>query len=540
MRVFRIAATAVFIAAALAVVYLLFEPGPPHHIRIAAGPADGGYHAMASALAREIRPHGVRVEVLETHGSKDNIERMVRRGEAEFGIVQGGVQTSANTANLHTLATIDLEPVLIMARPGNAPQTFDDIARQRIIAGAPGSGTLDLFEQLVRLTGRSPRTAPLRLSNHEAAEAFAAGKGDVIFSVTPISSAWLRAFVHEQDVHFVSPPMQPALARHFRSLTELTLVKGVIDPKRDVPGRDVRILATATNLVARADVHAATKMLVLQALSHVDHGSRLLGTEGRFPSLDLAYYTVDPEAKRFFSKGLPWIRRNLPYWLANSVERLYLLILPLLTLLYPLVHGLPRLRNQRRHQVIERWYERLADIERAFAGAPTDESNIRRLSERLDRFARDLEARQKQLGSLQDYFALRFHVERVRRTLWRSMVTGWVEEMEKSVASGTAAPDAVTLRTRDELAADIDLELQALAAMEQRYRRSDVASEYVDDLLDLKRGFERLAMQLRRSSTDDGIDDDADALPPQTATSTVTRLYEHMPPTAGPRTSSSD
>ena len=101
--------------------YFLVEPAPPKEIRIAAGSKTGAYYPIAQRLAERMRPHGVRVEVLETNGASHNLKLMTGEAPPELALVQGGTHPpkSSNTSQLRTLATVDLEPVWLIAKPGS-------------------------------------------------------------------------------------------------------------------------------------------------------------------------------------------------------------------------------------------------------------------------------------------------------------------------------------------------------------------------------------------------------------------------------------
>ena len=70
MRSFTIVVLISLAAVAIVVTYFLVEPAPPKEIRIAAGSRSGAYYPIAQRLAQKMRPHGVRVEILETKANR--------------------------------------------------------------------------------------------------------------------------------------------------------------------------------------------------------------------------------------------------------------------------------------------------------------------------------------------------------------------------------------------------------------------------------------------------------------------------------------
>ena len=73
--------------ATIVVAYFLVEPAPPKEIRIAAGSRSGAYYPIAQRLAESMRPHGVRVEVIETNGASHNLELMTGEAPPELALV---------------------------------------------------------------------------------------------------------------------------------------------------------------------------------------------------------------------------------------------------------------------------------------------------------------------------------------------------------------------------------------------------------------------------------------------------------------------
>ena len=47
------------------------------------------------------------------------------------------------------------------------------------------------------------------------------------------------------------------------------------------------------------------------------------------------------EADRFFKSGKPFLQRYLPYWLANLVDRMVVLLIPLIAVLVQLIKIMP-------------------------------------------------------------------------------------------------------------------------------------------------------------------------------------------------------
>lgn len=483
---------------AVTLAYLLVEPLPPSEIRIAAGPKDGGYYRLAHLIAEKVRPHGVAVRILETHGAAHNLELLGSTNAPHFVLSQSGTRRPQRLdgPQIRTLAVVDLEPVWLLAQRDLDVTSLKDIASLRIVTGAKGSGTRDLFQLLTETAALKSARPVQYLGHNEAGDVFQSKRADLMFMVMSADAPWIRTLFQTAPLRFVELREFEALTRQFSFLTTLKLPRGAIDLARNIPSRDTRLLATSTSILTTPAVPAATKMLVLQALKDVDHGTLLLGTNDKFPSLAHLEYPAAEEAKRFFSTGPNFIRRNLPYWLANVVERSYAFVLPLLAFIIPLVRILPNWLKQRKAKIVTAWYERLGRLERAVVASPTGAIQLEPLFNRLDRFESELERRRVHITPTQEYFNLRLHAERIRRQLWRKLIAGWMEHPVTSPKQGEVGEPASEAMTYSELGDSIDRDLSLIAKLEDQFDRTAVPGEMSGDLVDLKRALERVRGKL--------------------------------------------
>ena len=74
------------------------------------------------------------------------------------------------------------------------------------------------------------------------------------------------------------------LARRFPFFQPVSLKRGSVDPKRDLPPQDIQLLATTANLVVRDELHPALAYLLLEAARQVHRQPSLINRPGEFPS----------------------------------------------------------------------------------------------------------------------------------------------------------------------------------------------------------------------------------------------------------------
>lgn len=117
-------------------------------------------------------------------------------------------------------------------------------------------------------------------------------------------------------------------------LNSLKLPEGIVDLQANVPVRLVRLLAPSENLVVHPDLHPAIDLLLSANEVHSDGG--WFEAPGDFPMARLLAYPLNNEAQRFYLHGPPFLQRYLPFWAASLVDRLKVLLLPLIKVMPPI------------------------------------------------------------------------------------------------------------------------------------------------------------------------------------------------------------
>ena len=111
------------------------------------------------------------------------------------------------------------------------------------------------------------------------------------------------------------------------------------------------------------------------------------------------------------------MQRYLPFWIANLVERMWLVLGILIAIMLPLSRVVPPLYQFRVRSRVFRWYGHLRDIEDDMErGEATPDA----LRERLDRMEAQVEKVSVPLSYADELYALRNHIQLVRRRLPRA------------------------------------------------------------------------------------------------------------------------
>jgi hypothetical protein len=142
----------------------------------------------------------------------------------------------------------------------------------------------------------------------------------------------VQVMLRSPGLRVVSLSQADAYLRRFPFLSKIVLPRGVVDLVRDVPPRDTVLLATTANVIVRDDLHPALANLLLQAMTEVNGKGGFFQRAGEFPAYKDHSFPLSTDAARYYKSGPPFLQRYLPFWLAVLVERLFVMILPLVML----------------------------------------------------------------------------------------------------------------------------------------------------------------------------------------------------------------
>ena len=218
-----------------------------------------------------------------------------------------------------------------------------------------------------------------------------------------------------------------AYSRRFPFLKHVVLPRGIVALEQDLPHEDVHLIAPTATLVAKSSTHPAIIELLMQAATEVHGGAGWFRKAGEFPNDQYTEVPVSPVAERYFKTGPPFLQRYLPFWLANLIERMGVIIVPIIALLIPLSRILPPLYTWRVRSRVYRWYGQLRAVEsdvdsaaRDREGDVDDEPSKNRRSKQLAQLA-NIETRVNHLvvplSYADELYTLKLHIDRVRAKL---------------------------------------------------------------------------------------------------------------------------
>jgi hypothetical protein len=134
---------------------------------------------------------------------------------------------------------------------------------------------------------------------------------------------------------------------------------------------------------------------------------------GEFPAARGGDFQTSEDAARYYKTGPPFLQRYLPFWVANLIERLLVLLVPLVAVLIPMMRIMPALYDWRIKRRIFRWYRDLKEVELGVDRAHDPAA----LLARLDEIEAGVTGTRVPLTYWDYVYTLRGHIDLVRARL---------------------------------------------------------------------------------------------------------------------------
>ncbi|ABI57406.1 CmpA/NrtA family ABC transporter substrate-binding protein [Alkalilimnicola ehrlichii MLHE-1] len=424
---------------ALAVTWQFVEPAPPRQVTLATGAPGGAYEQIGAGYAEWFADKGITLETVATQGATENWQRLLA-GEVDAAIVQGGTAPAGAGDQLEGLVSVAYEPLFVFYREDalNAahllggdppvPQRLETLSGLRIAIGSEGSGTRTLvrtlLDELGLATDDATDTALVAIGGEAAARGLLEGKlGAAAFVMSPTAPLVQRLLAAE-GIGVLNQAQAPTFTQRLPYLATVTLHEGVVDPRRNLPPHRVQMLAPATYLVTRKDTHRAIAQLLVEAEQR-SRRIHLVGNGDQFPSLAHMDIPVSDQARYFFQRGPGFLHRHLPFWAASLVDRLAILIIPLLTIIIPLVRIAPAAVTWSMRRRIFRWYRQLRVIDEELGRPQLPVARLESNLAQLKQLDHDVSGTEVPLSYMEEFYNLRLHIaymrQRVRERLGNSV-----------------------------------------------------------------------------------------------------------------------
>lgn len=342
------------------VAYQFVAPPPPKKIIISTGSKTGNYFKIAQQYREVLAKEGIELEIINSSGSGENIKRLLNN-EVDLAFVQGG--TGKEGDPLQSLGSLYYEPLWIFLRKETKAEKIIDLSGLRIAIGQDGSGTQILTKQLLELNHIDNKaTKLLAISSADAAQAITNSEIDAAFIVSSAKSDTVQKLLYNDQLELMGLLRAATYIKLLPYLSKVILPEGIIDLASNFPAQADTLLAPTANLVVREDFNPALIVLLLRAADEIHSKGSIFSAADAFPSDEFTAYPINDVAKRFYKVGPPFLMRYLPFWPAVFIDRMIVMLVPLLMLMIPLGKIMPPLYQWRIRSSIYRWYKELQEV----------------------------------------------------------------------------------------------------------------------------------------------------------------------------------
>src|SRR5262249_46110254 len=262
-------------------------------------------------------------------------------------------------------------------------------------------------EQAAELPALTPRTA---------SEKLLAGEIDVTFMVASWEAPEGQRLLADEHVRLAGYPRGDAYVALCPFLHKVIVPEGVRDLAKDQPPNDVVLIAVKAGLMVRDTLHPALQLLLLNAAVQIHGGSSIFQRANEFPAADAIGPPLSDEALRFYKSGPPFLHNYLPFWMAERIAKLVILLIPILAVLYPMMRFLPALYDWTMRRKISRLYGELRFLEDKLATLD-GENCIGKVAAQLGQLEQQANHLKVPVAYASTLYMLRNHIDLVRTNL---------------------------------------------------------------------------------------------------------------------------
>ena len=398
------------------------KPAPPAQFILSTGGEGGAYQLFAARYKEVLARYGIELVAKASAGSSENLQRLRDPAfSVDAAFIQGGTARLGEQDHLVSLGDFYHEPLWIFCREAalRGGDRILDLKGKRVAVGGAGSGTRHLALELLAANGiDATNTRLIEEGGLGLVERLQKNEIDAVFVVGPTQSSLVWSLLYTPGVRLMSLAHAEAYARRFPHLARLVLPRGAIDLTQEIPPRDIELVSPMTTLLVREDTHPALIGLLMQVASEVHGEPGVFQKPGEFPRAGHSDFPLAKEAERYYTSGKPFLQRYMPFWAATLIDRMMVMLVPLLAVLLPLFKFAPQLYGWRVRSRIYRRYGELKFLENEVNENPAAHNRAEWL-EMLDRIETDASRIRTPLTFSDMLYTLRMHIDLVRAIILR-------------------------------------------------------------------------------------------------------------------------
>jgi TRAP-type uncharacterized transport system substrate-binding protein len=388
----RVAALSVLLFGIL--LYVLTRLTAPPAFDFLAGPKDSTFYRDAMQFREILLRDGVRLNVIETRGSVDNVRLLLEAenptaafvdavGAIEIAEVErpeGAGEPSDEAENpldrLRSLGAVYLQPLWFFTLDKTELAGIEEVHDAAVGVGPEGSTSRLMAELFLRNVEDDVNIELVDVGGgdevvevEEVLDALRSRQVQVVIVVGQPTNRIVDQLLRAPDIRAAEVRRAEAYALHFPYLVPIRLPEGGYDLGDNIPPEDVRTIAASTELVVTELFPPPLADLLLQATGEI-HGDASLFTErDAFPNPDMVSLDLSSSAARYYESGPPLLRKVLPFQLATWIDRFFMVVVAFGSVAFAVFSILPRLVEMHLERQLQAAYRQMEAVEKqAFAG----------------------------------------------------------------------------------------------------------------------------------------------------------------------------
>lgn len=350
-------------------------------ISIAIGSKVDAYSQYAKAYVKEFKKEGVRLKLVETKGSVEAQEKLLK-GEVDFAFVQGGTEKKGVLA----LANIMIEPIWIFYK-GREISDLKMLKGKRIAICEKGSGIYPVTRELLALVGITGFNSKfVHIPSSQAYEKLQNNEIDAMFYIASVDAPFLKRLMTMPKVHLLNFETSSASYKQFfvkenKDFEIVTLYKNAFDMKRHIPSKDYKLLAKNTLL---ASYNASDKMvrLFLKIATKIHSKVGIFHKENQFPNSASFKIKQHHSSILYFREKVNYYENHFSFWIAQSLNKVHdytvRFFLPFVMLFAFFVEVILPVIDMYGRRKINAWYNKVNEIDNQINKVELNEAKEKR------------------------------------------------------------------------------------------------------------------------------------------------------------------
>ncbi len=352
------------------------KPAPKSSLNIATGTIGSDSYAYALSYKALLESEGVTLNIIPTNGSLDTISYLHNK-KTDIGFVHSGILLNKRAYQIESLASVYYEPLWIFYRDeGYKINYLLEATGKNVGISISNDGTYDLAKKLSDANGLINSVNTHYINDNEALTQLKNKQIDIFITLATKDNPNITELLNDPNIELMNIKRINAYIQKFDYLKPLKLYEGTIDLYKNIPSQDIDLLSTTQNLVARTGVQGELIRIFLKKVNEIHHTQEFFQKQGEFINMNSVDTVMNEDAKLYIINGESWLEKIFPYWIASNIDRLKLLLIPIIWLIIPLFKSIIPLYILTTRARIFRWYEKLDFLNKKLKNKDVDKEKL--------------------------------------------------------------------------------------------------------------------------------------------------------------------